>query len=67
MVYNHVDRKTAAFQLHSCGYGGAWFVGLLEKALTQDARRRLRFDVHGTPQMCYACMSLMSHFVDVCH
>ena len=41
-----VTEKTAAFQVHSSGYGQVGFVDLLEKALTRDVTRRLRFDVY---------------------
>ena len=41
-----VTEKTATFQVRSSWYGRAGFVGLLEKALTLDPTRRLRFDVH---------------------
>ena len=41
-----VSEKTAAFQVRSSGYDLAGFVGLMEKALTRDATRRFRFDVH---------------------
>ena len=45
-VYNPGGKKTVAFQVHSSGYSRAGFVGLMEMALTRDATRRLRFDVH---------------------
>ena len=41
-----VAEKTAALQVRSSAYGRVGFVSLLDKALSRDATRRIRFDVH---------------------
>ena len=45
-VHNQVTEKTTTFQARSSGYSRAGFIGRPGKALTWDATRKLRFDVH---------------------